>query len=254
MTPDLPPPGWYPNPRGEMQWWDGSSWTAQAVPPRQRIGFAVTAFALGIVAFLVGWVPVVGLVLGGGAVVFALVALKARQPKPMALTGLITGGLAFFTSLVTTVIFTLSISTGSTSARPSTDDAQQLPTAGCDAAVSEASAAMNEHYATHPLFGPEYDALYADGELTDQESETLNAWVADEEEQFTAAIDPIFDACTGVEDLYAAAFEHRNVADWGLLESEYLTHDENKSIFVISYCGSVTDRPACHDFDPEDWE
>lgn len=35
-TPTAPLPGWYPNPQGELQWWDGTAWgtlAAQQVPP-----------------------------------------------------------------------------------------------------------------------------------------------------------------------------------------------------------------------------
>lgn len=38
-----PPPGYYPNPLGRMQWWDGQQWTEYApppAPPRKEVGFA----------------------------------------------------------------------------------------------------------------------------------------------------------------------------------------------------------------------
>ncbi|WDH78223.1 hypothetical protein PTQ19_11945 [Microbacterium esteraromaticum] len=113
---------------------------------------------------------------------------------------------------------------------------------------------MNEHYTTHPLFGPGVDALYADGKLSDEESATLNEWTADEEERFNAVIEPVYDACAGVEDLYAAAYEHRGDADWMLAENEYQTTAELKSFFIQSFCTDKTDRPACHDFDAADWQ
>lgn len=42
-------------------------------------------------------------------------------------------------------------------------------------------------------------------------------------------IDPIYDACTGVEDLYAGAFAHRDDADWALLDVESMTREEIKT-------------------------
>lgn len=124
----------------------------------------------------------------------------------------------------------------------------------CDDAFATASDAMNAHYATHPYYGEEYDELYADGELTDEEQVTLDTVMADEEAKFTALIDPIYDACDGVEDMYAAAFDHREDADWGLVNAPALTSDDLKAMFIITYCFDMTDRPACNDFVAEDWD
>lgn len=62
-TPTAPPPGWYPNPQGELQWWDGTAWGARTTqqfsppittttPPKPRvsklvwISFCLSALAL----------------------------------------------------------------------------------------------------------------------------------------------------------------------------------------------------------------
>ncbi|TCJ23784.1 hypothetical protein E0W80_09495 [Microbacterium sp. PI-1] len=123
----------------------------------------------------------------------------------------------------------------------------------CDAAFAASSIAMNQHYATHPLFGAEYDAIYADGAVSDEEQATLDAMLADEEAQFTALIDPVYDACTGVQDLYAGAFAHRDDADWGLLDVESISTEDIKSDFIFSYCYEKESRPGCSDFVLEDW-
>lgn len=123
----------------------------------------------------------------------------------------------------------------------------------CDAAFAASSTAMNQHYATHPLFGAEYDAIYADGAVSDEEQATLDAMLADEEAKFAALIDPVYDACTGVQDLYAGAFAHREDADWGLLDVESISREDIKSDFIFSYCYEKEPRPACSDFVLEDW-
>jgi len=123
----------------------------------------------------------------------------------------------------------------------------------CVAAFATASTAMNQHYETHPLFGPEYDAIYADGVVSDEEQVTLDAILEDESVQFAALVDPIYDACTGVEDLYAGAFAHRDEADWALLDVESMTTEEIKAGFIFSHCYEKEFRPSCSDFVLEDW-
>ncbi|CAH0174706.1 hypothetical protein SRABI76_01371 [Microbacterium oxydans] len=129
----------------------------------------------------------------------------------------------------------------------------EAATPECDAAFGSASVAMNQHYATHPLFGPEYDAIYADGAVSDEEQATLSAMLAEEEAQFAALIDPVYDACTGVEDLYAGAFAHREDADWALLDVESMSREDIKAGFVFSHCYEKEARRACSDFVLEDW-
>jgi Host cell surface-exposed lipoprotein len=65
--------------------------------------FAVLALIAGIVAFLSGWIPVWGLIAGGAAIALAAFAMVKKQRKPFALAGLILGGVAVLTSLITTV-------------------------------------------------------------------------------------------------------------------------------------------------------
>lgn len=70
----------------------------QKVSPRK--GLAVGALVLGIVAFLTGLVPVLGLLLAIAAVTMAIFALVKKQPKGMAVVGLVLGGIALLTGLV----------------------------------------------------------------------------------------------------------------------------------------------------------
>jgi hypothetical protein len=58
---------------------------------------------VGIVAFLVGWVPVLGILAGGAAVVLGVLALRKHQSKGLAITGLGLGSIAAVTSIITTL-------------------------------------------------------------------------------------------------------------------------------------------------------
>lgn len=37
MTQQTPPPGWYPNTQGHLQWWDGASWGPLAPEPETHV-------------------------------------------------------------------------------------------------------------------------------------------------------------------------------------------------------------------------
>ena len=126
-------------------------------------------------------------------------------------------------------------------------------TQACDAAFKLASEQMNTLYATHPFYGPDYDALYEDGEISDEEQVKLDAMMADEEAQFNSLVDPVYDACKNVEDLYVGAYAYKDVADWALLESEYVSREETKAFFIVGYCNGNQERRACADYEPNDW-
>lgn len=65
-------------------------------------GLAIAALIIGIVAFLIGWVPLVGAVVGAAAVVVGVVALARKQRKGMSITGLALGAVAFLVSVAVT--------------------------------------------------------------------------------------------------------------------------------------------------------
>jgi len=72
-------------------------------PAQNLKGFALAALIVGIVAFMVGLVPVLGIILGAGAAALGTIALVKKQPKGLAVTGLALGGVALLVSLGTTI-------------------------------------------------------------------------------------------------------------------------------------------------------
>jgi hypothetical protein len=62
-----------------------------------------SAFVTAVVAFLVCWVPVVGLILGVAGLALSALALFRQRPAWMGLLGLILGALATVTGLVVTI-------------------------------------------------------------------------------------------------------------------------------------------------------
>lgn len=65
-------------------------------------GLAISALVVGIVAFCMGLIPVLGAIVGIAAVILGAIALAKKQPKGFALTGLILGALGLITSIGTT--------------------------------------------------------------------------------------------------------------------------------------------------------
>lgn len=63
---------------------------------------AISALVVGIVAFLMGLLPVVGALVGIAAIVLGAIALGKKQPKGFALTGLILGACAVIASFAMT--------------------------------------------------------------------------------------------------------------------------------------------------------
>lgn len=124
------------------------------------------------------------------------------------------------------------------------------PTAECKAAFDGASGEIETLYSTHPFYGDEYDELYSDGTITDEEQTQLDAWMADEEAQYTAINEPLYDACQGVEDFYAGAYAQGDRADWRLEGTEAISTEELKEIFLSSRCYGNESRPACSDYEP----
>ncbi len=61
-------------------------------------GLAVTSMSVGIFAFLFGWVPFLGVMLGAVALIFGIVALVNQQHKGMAIAGIVLGALALMAS------------------------------------------------------------------------------------------------------------------------------------------------------------
>ena len=84
------------NPSGEPQ--------ASLKPkPSRTKRFAIAALIISVVAFLIGWIPVLGLLVGGVGIALAVIMLVKRQSKGFAITSIVLASLAFLTSTATTI-------------------------------------------------------------------------------------------------------------------------------------------------------
>lgn len=82
-------------------------------PPKRRGGSARAALIVGIGAFVTGWIPVLGLLLGVTGIVLGILGMRKPGGKSFGLTGLIGSALAVLTNvLVTTVIVISLVSSG----------------------------------------------------------------------------------------------------------------------------------------------
>ncbi|TFC02437.1 hypothetical protein E3O42_08620 [Cryobacterium adonitolivorans] len=81
-------------------------------PARARADtLAVSAMIIGVVAFLGGWMPVLGLILGTTGVTLGLVARRRSNRPELGLTALILSILAVLTNIVVDVIVVVSMVT-----------------------------------------------------------------------------------------------------------------------------------------------
>lgn len=103
----------------------------QAPPPqeaRQSNGLAIAAIATGGVAFVLGWVPMLGLIIGSAAIILAVLALVKKQQPVLSYIGIGLAVLAVVTSLITTIIFAVSLSNAGTSSAAPRVTATPMPT------------------------------------------------------------------------------------------------------------------------------
>jgi len=127
-TPTQTPAGWYDDGSGKQRWWDGQQWASnpESGPAPSAVvagqgnakGLALIALIVGLFAFLVGLVPVFGAIVGITAIVFALLALRNRQPKGLSIAGIILGGVAILASIGMTIGVASSGPSPDTVARP----------------------------------------------------------------------------------------------------------------------------------------
>lgn len=68
-------------------------------------GLAIAALIVGIIAFLSGWIPVFGMIVGVVALVLGIVALNKKQHKVMSVFGIVLGSLALISSLLATLFW-----------------------------------------------------------------------------------------------------------------------------------------------------
>ncbi|HEY5663092.1 MAG TPA: DUF2510 domain-containing protein [Ilumatobacter sp.] len=122
------PAGWFPDPLGrhEYRYFNGVAWTSDVSDGGRRLidplgtrpggtapggdtgnGRATAALTCGIIAVAIAWVPFVvaiGVVLGVLALVFGISGLRRSQAvgrgRAMAITGIVTGGLAMVLAVV----------------------------------------------------------------------------------------------------------------------------------------------------------
>lgn len=77
-------------------------------PVAKSKGLAVASLVLGILAFLTGLIYL-GAILGILAVIFGIIALKKRQPKGLAITGIVTGALGIMGTIVAITLVMLAL-------------------------------------------------------------------------------------------------------------------------------------------------
>lgn len=99
-----PHPGQYPvgQPYPAGQYPVGMQGAAQPSPGG---GIAIAALIVGIAAFLLGWIPILGLVVAAAGIVLGIVAVRKPSRKGFGWAAIGLSALAAITSIVTTIVF-----------------------------------------------------------------------------------------------------------------------------------------------------
>jgi len=87
-------------------------------PAPKKSGIAIAALIAGIVAFLTGIIPIVGAVLGIGAVALGVFTLIKKQKKGFGITAMILGGLAMISSIAVTAGITATLPNAAPEPKP----------------------------------------------------------------------------------------------------------------------------------------
>lgn len=112
---------------------------APASPGATKVpqGLAIAALVVGIVAFLSGWAPVFGMIVGIAAVVLGVVATVKKQNKVMSIFGIVLGGLAIIASLLATLFWGAVFHAGTTYTNQVNQERQAVDNAKKDFATGE---------------------------------------------------------------------------------------------------------------------
>ncbi|MBG6215478.1 MAG: SirB2 family protein [Cryobacterium sp.] len=78
-------------------------------PPERRGGITLAALIVGISAFVTGWIPVLGLLLGITGIVLGILALRKHGRKGFGLMGLIGSALALLTNVLVISVIVISL-------------------------------------------------------------------------------------------------------------------------------------------------
>ncbi len=95
---------------------------------KKKKAFAVAGLVLGISAFALGFIPVLGFLLGVGSVVFGIVAILQNQSKGLSITGLVLGAIGGITSLIALIAVISIASTPNITTNSQSDSSQNSST------------------------------------------------------------------------------------------------------------------------------
>jgi hypothetical protein len=134
--------------------------------PKRRTRIALAALIVGISAFVTGWIPVLGLLLGVTGIILGVLALRKPGGKAFGLAGLIASALAVVTNVLVIIVVVISL-VNSGIGTAILNDAQPIITPcysfnGPAGYINNQSAATTEACTTTLQLWGEYDA---DGEI-----------------------------------------------------------------------------------------
>ncbi|WP_104088160.1 MULTISPECIES: DUF4190 domain-containing protein [unclassified Cryobacterium] len=78
-------------------------------PPTRRGGLALAALIVGISAFVIGWIPILGLLLGVAGIILGILAMRRPGGRSFGLAGLIGSSLAVLANVLVTIVVVVAL-------------------------------------------------------------------------------------------------------------------------------------------------
>lgn len=78
-------------------------------PPARRSGIVLAALVVGISAFVIGWIPILGLLLGVSGIILGILAMRRPDGRSFGLAGLVASSLAVLANLLVTIVIVVAL-------------------------------------------------------------------------------------------------------------------------------------------------
>lgn len=103
VQPETPPIPYYMPPQ------QASYYQQKNEVPEGNPAFGIISLITGILSFLIGYIPIIPILLELPAIILGIIGIKKNGGKGMGITGLVLGSIALLTTILITVVFIFAV-------------------------------------------------------------------------------------------------------------------------------------------------